>query len=169
MKLGPTRRQPRSWLIFDVGQIRMHRLLLSPVNLATAACLATVVGGAIVRIADPELHLSRSVMRDWLNLVTIEAACVIPLFFLARKVRGARWLWLVWLVAALDFSKQDLTYVARSNYSYAALAIYLGWAVKGIVAIMLFVPRDLGNGCNAQEPNKAPEPTTMAVTPRATS
>ena len=143
----------------------MRCLKISPVVLSAGSSLAIVAAFAFARAASPELSFPGLVRSKWLELFLVECASVFPLFFLAKSVRGARWLWLVWLIAAADYSASELRMVWRSYYSWVVTGVYLAWAVKVVVLAILFVPRSSGG--TLQTPNKAPEPTPGSVTPRA--
>jgi hypothetical protein len=144
-------RQLPAWLIFDVGQkTPMHWFKVSPVVLSAGSSLAIVAAFAFVRAISPELHFDRWMRSQWLELFFVECASAFALFFLAKGVRGARWLWLVWLVAAADCSLSEMPMVWASYYSSVLTGVYLAWAVKVVVLAMLFVPRQRSAGSTPQ-------------------
>ena len=145
----------------------MRWLMISPVVLSAGSSLAIVAAFAFARAASPELFFPGLVRSKWLDLFLVECASAFPLFFLAKSVRGARWLWLVWLVTAAEYSVVELRIVWRSYYSWVVIGVCLAWAVKIVVLTMLFVPRPRPSNGMLQTPNKTPEPTPGSVTPRA--
>jgi len=137
-------------------------------RLGAASILAAIVGGVVARAIAPEWEMSSAVASDWTRIVLVAASGFVALFFVARDVRGARLLWLTWLLAAFDFTREDVAAVSQSAFSVLAFAFYAAFGVQVIVAILLFLPSSSGDD-PAKTPNKAPEPTPTSVMPRATS
>ena len=149
-----------------LGKNYMQRLNLSPVVLSAASSAAIMISFAFARIASPATAFSRSLTSQWIELFAIEAASAIPLFFLSKNVRGSRWLWLVWLVSAANYSVSELRVVWHSYHSWLVSGVYFAWAVKVVVLLMLFSPRK--HGGETDLPDKVPARTPTAVTPHAT-
>jgi hypothetical protein len=144
----------------------MPRLNVSPVVLSAASSAAVVISFAIARIVSPELTFDRLLTSKWIGLFGVELASAIPLFFLKMKVRGARWLWLVWLISAADYSKVEFVVVWRSYHTWLVTGVCLAWAVKVVVLIMLFSSPGI-RWLKQKKPDNTLERTPGSVTSRA--
>jgi hypothetical protein len=146
-----------------------RQITISPVALGGSASVAVCVGSLIIFLALPGHAPSYSVANKWLRVLLVEAACVIPLFFLYKDVRRAEWLWALWLIAAVQYTSNDLRLLWRWGYSLVVVATCLGWFAKAVVAMIILMRGTRPLTLHSKKtPSDAPEPTPGSATPRAT-
>ncbi len=136
-------------------------------KLALACAFICPVTFLLCRIVMPEYELSSLVAGKWRMLLLIEFLAVVPALVLLARVRAGRWLWFAWLAASIDYTVRQATIPSYTALSIVLTSIYVGWAVKLVIGIMLFLRKSEPSASHAEMPNKAPEPTSGSVTPRA--
>lgn len=147
---------------------RLHRMPTAA-KLAIASACVCPLSFFLCRLATPDYQLSLSLRADWTKLLVTEACALVPALILARGVRGGRWLWLAWLVWSAEYTLRHSAVPGRTGLSLVLLSIYIGWAVKGLIAFMLLVRNADSSARPSQDDHQPENPRPPGIAQRASA